>query len=107
MIRIADKRAVAIEQAKVDAPRIHPDAGDLAKLPGRKRNAAEDFVMDTQDVPMQVPRHSHRPVAKAMYLVECQLIAVELTDDRPTAFRAQVNGNKISGGHRDTPTRDA
>ena len=37
----------------------------------------------------------HRPIGEAMNLFECQPLAVEPSDDRPPARRAEVEGEVV------------
>jgi hypothetical protein len=78
----------AVDQAKIDAPRIDPDRSDAARPP----QSVENLDEKPRGVPHQGAIELDRPIWKTVCLHDGQAIVVEEPTNDPTAFRADVHG---------------
>ncbi len=95
----AEQAAVLGQQAEIDAPGVDPQARGLG--PDRGRGVAHGrlhLVEQGVDVPVDVAGEREGRVGEAADLVDGEAPAVELAEDGPAAFGAQVEGQDVRGG---------
>jgi hypothetical protein len=95
--RLFEDPAAAVDQAIVHAPGVDADAGDWGaarrgRRAGRRHPVAEP-LLETREIPSQVPGREPRSVGEAVHLLERERRPGRLADQGPAAARAEIEGD--------------
>ena len=96
--RVAEQRAVGVEQAVVDRPAVDADPVEPAGVPARGAQPVEDAGVEPQHVPVQGSAGAHRPVREPVRLLQVEPVRADPRDHDPAAGGAQVDGRERPQG---------
>ena len=103
MARRIEQQAVGAQQAVIDSPGIDADAVERQLALARcHRDAVLDLVPETQCVPVKRALHAHGSIGEAVQFFYGQLAGGEAAQQRAPAFGAQIDGEVVAHGKRNS-----
>src|SRR5262249_33457115 len=95
MPRIAEQRAIAAKQGKIDAPGIDTNAIGATVFRGALPECLQHVRVQPQDIPMQRVQGADRAVRETVYDLQVEPMPIELPQHAAAALRTQVKSQKF------------